>query len=275
MNSYEALNQVVDYIEENLSNQIEYKELAKIVGTSSYTLQRIFCFLTGITLTEYIRKRRLSKAAEELMLSDVKVIDLSTKYQYDSPTAFSSAFKKMHGITPSMLKKRDLKLKNFPKIEFKKTEGLVEELEYRIVHLPKQIFYGKSTGIIEKENKKAIRDLYQTCEKDGTLEKIKQSATGKELYYGVTQYEYEKDFTNHMEYFLLGKLPKEDLEKVELPEATWACFKVDTKNQEDILKLYDCIYMKWLPSSAYREILQHPQLELYYRDYCEICIAVN
>ena len=64
MNYYESLNNVINEIEENLTEKIEYKDLAKIIGTSSYTLQRIFAFLTGITLTEYIRKRRLSKAAE-------------------------------------------------------------------------------------------------------------------------------------------------------------------------------------------------------------------
>jgi len=64
MNYYENLNNVINKIEEKITTKIEYKELAKIIGTSSYTLQRIFAFLTGITLTEYIRKRRLSKAAE-------------------------------------------------------------------------------------------------------------------------------------------------------------------------------------------------------------------
>lgn len=92
MNYYDSLNSMIQRIEENLTQKIEYRELAKILGTSSYTLQRIFVFLTGITLTEYIRKRRLSKAAEELVLTDIKIIDLSLKYQYDSPIAFSNAF---------------------------------------------------------------------------------------------------------------------------------------------------------------------------------------
>ena len=100
MNYYEELNRVIDKIEENLTEDIDYRDLAKIVGTSSYTLQRIFVFLTGITLTEYIRKRRLSNAAEELLSTDIKIIDLGLKYQYDSPISFSNAFKKMHGISP-------------------------------------------------------------------------------------------------------------------------------------------------------------------------------
>ena len=118
MNYYESLNKVIDEIEKNLTEKIDYKDLAKIVGTSSYTLQRIFAFLTGITLTEYIRKRRLSNAAEELLSTDIKIIDLALKYQYDSPISFSNSFKKMHGIRPQALRKSNLSLKTFPKIEF-------------------------------------------------------------------------------------------------------------------------------------------------------------
>lgn len=128
MNYYENLNKVIDTIEENLTNKIEYKELAKIVGTSAYTLQRIFAFLTGITLTDYIRKRRLSRAAEELLSSDIKIIDLALKYQYDSPVSFSNSFKKMHGISPKLLRKSNETIKIFPKIEFKPTIETIEKL---------------------------------------------------------------------------------------------------------------------------------------------------
>ena len=116
MNYYEQLNKIIDKIEENLTEKIDYKELAKIIGTSSYTLQRIFVFLTGITLTDYIRKRRLSRAAEELLSTNIKIIDLALKYQYDSPISFSNAFKKMHGISPQNLRKNKLTLKAFPKV---------------------------------------------------------------------------------------------------------------------------------------------------------------
>ena len=110
MEYYENLNKVIDEIENNLTEKIDYKNLAKIVGTSSYTLQRIFVFLTGITLTEYIKKRRLSKAAEEIISTDIKIIDVALKYQYDSPISFSNSFKKMHGISPQNLRKNNLPL---------------------------------------------------------------------------------------------------------------------------------------------------------------------
>lgn len=97
MNYYDSLNKLIETIEKNLEAPIDYNELAKIIGTSAYAMQRIFVFLTGITLTEYIRKRRLSKAAEELKRTDSKIIDIAIKYQYDSPISFTNAFKKMYG----------------------------------------------------------------------------------------------------------------------------------------------------------------------------------
>lgn len=275
MNYYEELNKVIEKIEENLKEKINYKDLAKIIGTSSYTLQRIFVFLTGITLTEYIRKRRLSRAAEELLSTDIKIIDLAIKYQYDSPISFSNAFKKMHGISPQNLRKNKLTIKAFPKIEFKPTIETIEELEYRIINSEKQKFYGKTTGIIQKNNSKAIEDLYNKSRNEKVIDFIINNSDGKELYYGASIDIYEKDLTNKMQYYILGKKPRKDFVTIEIPKSTWACFKLSSKEQIDILKLYNTIYTKWLPSSKYAEILNYPQLEIYYEDKCEICIPVK
>ncbi len=275
MNYYEGLNKVIEKIEENLKEKINYKDLAKIIGTSSYTLQRIFVFLTGITLTEYIRKRRLSRAAEELLSTDIKIIDLAIKYQYDSPISFSNAFKKMHGISPQNLRKNKLTIKAFPKIEFKPTIETIEELEYRIINSEKQKFYGKTTGIIQKNNSKAIEDLYNKSRNEKVIDFIINNSDGKELYYGASIEIYDKDLTNKMQYYILGKKPRKDFVSIEIPKSTWACFKLSSKEQMDILKLYNTIYTKWLPSSKYTEILNYPQLEIYYEDKCEICIPVK
>lgn len=277
MNYYESLNKVIDVIEENLGNKIEYKELAKIVGTSSYTLQRIFVFLTGITLTEYIRKRRLSKAAEELLLSNIKIIDLSLKYQYDSPISFSNSFKKMHGISPQTLRKNNTSIKTFPKIEFKPTIEVMDELEYRVINIEKQTLYGVTTGEIELEDNEAIQKLYEKCRKEKILDFIIDNSNGKELYYGASKdiFDENNEYTNKIQYYIVGKKNRKDFVNIEIPEATWTCFKLKSKEQEDILKLYNTIYTKWLPSSKYKEILQYPQLEIYYENDCEICIPVK
>lgn len=275
MNYYKILNRIVDTIEDNLSEKINYNDLAKIAGTSSYTLQRIFVFLTDITLTEYIRKRRLSKAAEELLSTDIKIIDLAMKYQYDSPISFSNSFKRMHGISPQNLRKSRLSLKTFPKIEFKPTIDIIEELEYRVIDLNKQKLYGITTGIIQETDSKAIRDLFDKSRREKILDFIIEHSDKKELYYGASVEIYDNDLTKNMQYYILGKAPRNDLVSIEIPEATWACFKLNGKKQEDILKLYNTIYTRWLPSSKYNEILNYPQLEIYYEDDCEICIPIK
>lgn len=275
MNYYESLNKVVDKIEEDLAKDINYKQLAKIVGTSSYTLQRIFVFLTGITLTEYIRKRRLSNAAEELLNTDTKIVDIALKYKYDSPISFSNAFKKMHGISPQNLRKNNVSIKTFTKIEFKPTIDIIDELEYRVIELDRQKLYGITTGTIEESNSKAIRDLFDKSRKEKILDFIIENSDGNELYYGASIRLYNDDFTKNISYYILGRKEREDFVSIDIPKATWACFKIKNKEQADILKLYNTIYTKWLPSSKYKEILNYPQLEIYYKDECEICIPIK
>lgn len=275
MNYYENLNEIINKIEENLTNKISYTELAKIIGTSSYTLQRIFTFLTGITLTEYIRKRRLSNAAEELLSTNIKIIDLALKYQYDSPISFSNAFKKMHGISPQKLRKNNASIKIFPKIEFKPTIETLDELEYRVINLNKQKLYGITTGIIKENNSNAIKDLFNKAREEKILDYIIKNSDGKELYYGASVEIYKEDITEKFQYYILGKTPHKNFVDIEIPKSTWACFKLKNKNQKDILKLYNTIYTKWLPSSKYTEVLNYPQLEIYYENECEICIPVK
>ena len=112
--NYEYLNNMIKNIEENLTQDIEYKKLSQIVGVSEYSLQRIFIFLTNISLSEYIRKRRLSRAFEELKTTDVKIIDIAIKYKYDSQISFARAFKSMFGMTPSECKTTNIEYKQFP-----------------------------------------------------------------------------------------------------------------------------------------------------------------
>lgn len=275
MNYFNDLNKIIYKIEEQLTEKIEYKELAKIIGTSSYTMQRIFVFLTGMTLTEYIRKRRLSNAAEELIMTEIKIIDLAIKYQYESPISFSNSFKKMHGISPQLLRKTKTSFKVFPIIEFKPVIETIEELEYRIIEVEHKVLYGVTTGIISVEDAEAINDLYKKSKENGIIDFIIENSDFKELYYGVSKDIYDKEISNKIQYYILGKKNRKDFVEVEIPKSTYVCFKLKTKEQKEILKLYNTIYTKWLPNSNYKEILQYPQLEIYYKKDCEICLPVK
>lgn len=276
MNYYDGLNKLIDTIEKNLEKEIDYNELAKVIGTSSYTMQRIFNFLTNMTVTDYIRKRRLSKAAEELRKTDHKIIDIAIKYCYDSPVSFSNAFKKMQGQSPANFRNSDAEICYFPKMEFNPAIKGRKELKYRIVDKEEQTFYGKTTGIIEEADGKAIRDLYKKMEKDGTKSFIINHAKGKQLYYGIYQPIFNKcEYTGKGEYYVLGKTPREDFVEVKLPKAKWACFRVPNHEQSDIQKVDKNIYDSWLPNSEYYWISRYPEFEIYYEDYCEVCIAVE
>src|SRR5699024_2710426 len=101
VNSLQNMNEALSFVEGNLTNEIDVSEVVKRALCSEYHFKRMFSFLAGVTLSEYIRRRRLTLAAFELNNSNSKIIDIAMKYGYDSPDAFTRAFHHMHGITPS------------------------------------------------------------------------------------------------------------------------------------------------------------------------------
>lgn len=128
----ERLNQTINYIEEHLAEEISYDELAQIACCSTYHFQRMFTYMAGVSLSEYIRRRRMSLAAQDLHDGDDKIIDIGLKYGYTSPTAFNRAFQSIHGVAPSTIKKEGTMMKVYPPISFKITVRGVEEMNYRI-----------------------------------------------------------------------------------------------------------------------------------------------
>lgn len=132
MDTLVQLNKAINYIEENLTNQIDYQEVVKIACCSEYHFTRMFSFLAGITLSEYIRRRRLTLAALELSQSNIKIIDAALKYGYNSPDSFSRAFHSMHGVNPSEARVHGQSLKAFPRMSFQLTIKGGNEMNYRI-----------------------------------------------------------------------------------------------------------------------------------------------
>lgn len=158
--NYKNLNNMIKYIEDNLINDIDMNKLAKIVGISLNSLQRIFTFMTGITITEYIKNRRLSKAFEEIKNTNMKIIDIAVKYQYSSTITFDRAFKKSFGITPIECRKNDITYKQFPIIIFENDEKY-KTLNYQIKYLEEtEIYYYKTETNRKIDLLYKIRELY-------------------------------------------------------------------------------------------------------------------
>ena len=113
----ERLNESMSYIEEHLTGEIDYDQLGRIACCSTYHYQRMFTYMAGITLAEYIRRRKMSLAAVDLQGGEERIIDIAGKYGYSSPTAFNRAFQSFHGIAPSSVKNAGVSVKSFSPIE--------------------------------------------------------------------------------------------------------------------------------------------------------------
>ena len=128
----ERLNDAICYIEEHLTDKIDYEQLGRIACCSSYHFQRMFTYMAGIPLSEYIRRRRMSLAAVDLQGKSMKILDVAGRYGYNSPTSFNRAFQSVHGVAPSAVKSEGTPVKSFPPLTFKITVKGVEEMNYRI-----------------------------------------------------------------------------------------------------------------------------------------------
>ena len=170
----ERFNEAISYIEEHLTEEIDYERLGRIACCSSYHFQRMFTYMAGVPLSEYIRRRKMSLAAVDLQGGNMKIIDVAGKYGYSSPTAFNRAFQTVHGIAPSAVKSEGVSVKSFPPILFKITVKGVEEMNYRIETKDAFRIVGVSVPLdkdIEK-NFSVIPQKWQEISTNGTLQRL-------------------------------------------------------------------------------------------------------
>ncbi len=132
----DRMNAAVDYIEENLAGEIDFDEAANRALCSTYHFQRMFFAVNGVTPSEYARRRRLTLAARELSSGNTKVIDIAMKYGYDSPNAFTRAFRNMHGVTPQAAREPGVTLTAYPRISFHIELKGGTDMDYKIIEKP-------------------------------------------------------------------------------------------------------------------------------------------
>jgi len=126
------MNQAIDYIEDNLSDEIDYRAVAQYMNCSVWEFQRIFSFMAQVPLSEYIRRRRLTLAARDIQTSKDKIIDVALRYGYDSPASFSRAFNQLHKTTPKSARNDGVTLKVFPRLAFQFILKGVVPMDYRV-----------------------------------------------------------------------------------------------------------------------------------------------
>ncbi|CAM2966518.1 AraC family transcriptional regulator [Hathewaya histolytica] len=260
----ERLNESIQYIESNLDGKIEYERAAKIACCTAYHFQRMFSYIAGVPLSEYIRNRRLTRAAFDLQSGD-KVIDVSLRYGYESPTAFNRAFQKVHSVSPSVAQKEGTFLKAYPPISFKITIKGVGEMKYSIVKKEQIRIVGIKTPLEKniEENFKTVPNLWQEAAQSGVINQIVSLMEPDSR--GILGVSACMDSLERWEYYIATKTDKEvpkGMNECIIPAGTWAVFPGEGAMPMAIQEIEKRIITEWLPTSGY-EYADAPDIELY------------
>jgi len=279
-----AMNKAVEYLEANITEKLDVEKVAKIALSSPFHFQRMYHMITGVTIAEYVRRRRLTLAAQDI-LSGEKIIDVAYKYGYETPEAFTKAFGKMHGISPTGVRAPGANLKAYTKLSFHISIKGEKDMNYKIIDKESFIVVGKQTRITSEEegNFKQVPEFWEECMKDGSYEWIKSNA-GELGVIGVSMdlQNFYKGFFTYMIGVeeIKGTLPK-GFVSATIPAATWAVFESVGPLPEATHDLIRRIFTEWMPSTGYQhdcapELEVYPEGDMYSPNYrCEIWIPIQ
>lgn len=265
MNLITELNQVIQYIEDNLDQELDIEDISRVTSYSPYHFQRIFNYISGIPLSEYIRKRRLSAAFYDLQAGE-KVIDVAIKYGYLSADSFTRAFTKQHGMTPKQCKGETMSMELYPPMSFELSIHGTEGLSCRIEH--KEAFNLFGLGICLTQDDKAMTDKMENflldCKKNGQYQAMN------------TIFGYDQDMMLHRAFqkkgkdkiiYILCQYMKDGVyvpdyfNRFYVPSGQWAIFHTESENMQ---YLWSRIQSEWLPNVGYELCEDRMAFEFYY-----------
>lgn len=283
MNWINNMNNALEYIESNLDRNITLDEIAKIAYSSKFHFNRTFSILTGMNLFDYIRCRRLTVCVKDLKDKDSKVIDVALKYGYESPEAFSRAFKKLHNITPSKVKNYEGKFNATLPLSISVVLKGDEKMNYKIVE--KESFsivgYKKKVTTKDGENFKIIPKFWNEVMSDGSFEQLAMQAGPLGAIGACANHNAELE---EFDYFIAVEGKKlenvDEQESLVIDKCKWAIFESIGPMPDAIQKVWKKIYSEWFPATKY-EHAGTTELEVYLGgdssadDYlCEIWIPI-
>lgn len=252
------LNSAIHYIEEHLCAECSPDEAARCACLSTDSFLRFFSYMTGMTLKEYIRRRRLSIAAEDVFHSKQRILDIALKYRYESTASFSRAFAKQHGITPEAYRKHGGIVSIYPPASFHiKIKG-AQKMDMRLIELKETVLFGLTKPYENQGYKhpEELRNIMWSAKYEGVPNKICLKEWDEEnseildgVWFGLWK---DGNYTiAREEAFVLG----DPLEKHILPAGTYAAFKTGIGGNawDEFPRLFELIFDSWLPSSPYKQ----------------------
>ena len=258
MDMLRQLNAAIEYIEANLCAEFVPDAAAAIACISTDSFVRFFSYMTGMTPAEYVRRRRLTLAAEDLRSSRASVLEIAVKYGYDSAAAFSRAFARQHGVTPSLWRKNGGPLSIYPPVSFHITVKGAKEMNFRIIELEETEVVGVSFPYDGQgyRNREELRNRMWSEAYEDVPHQIAcghwnepGSTACDGMWFGLWQ------GGRYMIARKTGDARGHSLERRQLPSGTYAAFTTEkgTPAWEEFPKLFDLIFHSWLPSSPYRQ----------------------
>ncbi|EOH8748014.1 GyrI-like domain-containing protein [Enterococcus faecalis] len=254
------LNQAMDYIEEHLTEEVSFDELAKKTGISVYHFKRTFSFIAGMSLAEYIKKRRLAEANLALLAGE-KVTDVAFKYGYQSIEGFSRAFRDWSGQAPSEVMKTQIQ-KTFPKFSFYIDIKGGQSMDVKLIEKPAFQIVGVSQKVplqYQGENQ-ANMELAQRI----TPQQRAEMHTFDDVYpHQVVNASFDfqerrtiegGEMTHMIGFATSQENTYEDLEQLSVPAHTWAVFPNEGPFPQTLQETWARIFSEWLPSSGYQVV---------------------
>ncbi|MDF2655875.1 MAG: AraC family transcriptional regulator [Bacillota bacterium] len=265
MESLKQMNLAMKYIEANLDGEIDFGKVAQMAGCSEYHFRRMFSFLSGISLSEYVRRRRLAQAAAEISSSSIKIIDAAVKYGYDSPDSFTRAFQALHGVTPKEARKKGTPLKAVPPMTFQLTIKGGNEMDYRIVEKDRFQIVGLRKRVSLKYHgvNPEIAEMWSSLTMDDVTELKGLSNTVPGGFISATlNFTGGREEGTEIDHVIGVAVEGQDAGRwqvLEVPATSWAVFTVIGKFPDALQDTWARIFSEWFAVSGY-ELNEGPEL---------------
>ena len=258
------LEQAITYMEDHLDQEISFDQAAGIACCSPYYFGRMFSYVAGISLSEYIRRRRMTQAAFELQYTETKILDISLKYGYSSPTAFNRAFQSVHGLSPAAARQPGCILNAYPPLKFSVQITGGDSMPYRIEKKEPIRIVGVRTNLTDdmEENHKIAPAFWNQMWQGDLLPRICSLSNQKpDGILGLSVYHSPEEIFYYIAAATDRAVP-EGMHEYEIPASAWVIFESDGPFKENIQTIFKRFFTEWLPFSGY-VYAQLPDLEIY------------
>jgi AraC family transcriptional regulator len=254
----ERLNQAMEHIESHLDQQIDVAELARVAWTSEYHFRRMFSALSGMPLSEYVRRRRLTVAGAEVLAGERTLLDVAIRYGYGSGEAFARAFRALHGVGPGEARRTGAALHSQPRMSFRIVVEGSSGMRYRILGKKGFRVVGRKARVplVHEGVNPAIAEFIRSIGPETLRRLAELSDQEPEGIVGVSdRLDPSRAEGTELDYYhavVTGAEAPEDMDALEVPAGTWAVFESSGAFPQALQYLWRDVYTQWFPSNPYR-----------------------